>query len=119
MATQQENQLVNLKTRIPEASDTELKDVLSSAMYLILQKRYPFGEYPETIITDSEGNETSVIQLENRYLDLQLRIANELFNRIGVEGETSHTELGVQRVYSNGRLTPGLLEEVTPKVGIL
>lgn len=118
MATQQESQFELLKSRLPEASEDELRDVLSSAMYLILQKRYPFGEYPETIIT-VDGVETSVIQLENRYLDLQLRIAVELFNRIGVEGETSHTELGVQRVYSNGRLTPGLLEEVTPKVGIL
>lgn len=105
-------QLERLKLRITEnVSDLELEDLLESAKNIILSHRYPFCEFP----TDENG-ETFV---ESRYLDLQIRIATELFAKAGAEGETSHSENGVGRTWENANVSESLLREITPKVGIV
>jgi hypothetical protein len=99
-------QLERLKIRITEnVTNEELLDILESAKAVILSRRFPFGEQPT--------------ELESRYNDLQIRIAVEMFNKIGVEGQTSHTENGVSRVYSSASVSEELLREITPKVGVV
>ena len=99
-------QLERLKLRIPEnKNDLELEDVLESAKAVILSRRYPFGEQPT--------------ELEPKYLDLQIRIAVEMYNKRGVEGQTSHSENGVSRGYSSASVSEELLREITPKVGVV
>jgi hypothetical protein len=100
-------QLERLKSRITEkdVSDTELEDILESAKAVILSRRFPFGEYPA--------------EIEDRYKDLQIRIAVEMFNRQGAEGEISHSENGVSRTYSSASVSEELLREITPKAGVV
>ena len=100
-------QLERLKIRITgnDIEDKELEDILESAKAVILSRRFPFGEYPEDI--------------EPKYKDLQIRIAVEMFNKIGAEGETAHSENGVSRTYSSASVSEELLREITPMVGVV
>lgn len=99
-------QLERLKIRITEnVSDIELEDLLESAKAVILSRRFPFGEQPE--------------EIENKYKDLQIRVAVEMYNKQGAEGETSHSENGISRSYSSASVSEELLREITPKAGVV
>ncbi len=99
-------QLERLKIRITEkVDDIELEDILESAKAVILSRRFPFGEQPE--------------EIENKYKDLQIRIAVEMFNKRGAEGETAHSENGISRSYASANVSEDLLKEITPKVGVV
>lgn len=99
-------QLERLKIRITEnVTDEELEDILESAQAVIQLKRFPFGDVPE--------------YLEERYKDLQIRIAVEMFAKRGAEGETAHSENGVSRSYSSASVSEELLREITPKAGVV
>lgn len=99
-------QLERLKNRITEnTNDAELEDLLESAKAVILSRRFPFGEQPA--------------EIEDRYKDLQIRIAVEMFNKQGAEGEIAHDENGVSRTYSSASVSEELLREITPKAGVV
>ena len=99
-------QLERLKIRITESTnEMELEDILESAKAVILSRRFPFGEVPT--------------ELEERYKDLQIRIAVEMFNKRGAEGETAHSENGISRSYSSASVSEELLREITPKAGVV
>lgn len=99
-------QLERLKIRITEnVTDEELEDLLESAKAVILSRRFPFGEWPE--------------EIEPRYKDLQIRIAVEMYNKWGAEGETAHSENGISRTYSSASVSEELLREITPKGGVV
>ena len=99
-------QLDRLKIRITEnATDVELEDILESAKAVILSRRFPFGQQPA--------------EIEDRYKDLQIRIATEMFNKRGAEGETAHSENGISRSYSSASVSEELLREITPKAGVV
>ena len=99
-------QLERLKIRITEkVDDMELEDILESAKAVILSRRFPFGEQPT--------------EIEDKYKDLQIRIAVEMFNKRGAEGETAHSENGVSRSYASANVSEDLLKEITPKVGVV
>ena len=99
-------QLERLKIRITEkTNDNELEDILESAKAVILSRRFPFGEQPA--------------EIEDKYKDLQIRIAVEMFSKRGAEGETSHSENGVSRSYASASVSEELLREITPKAGVV
>ena len=99
-------QLERLKIRITEnVSDELLSDILESAKAVILSRRFPFGEQP--------------LEIEPRYNDLQIRIAVEMFNKQGAEGELVHSENGVSRTYSSANVSEELLREITLKAGVV
>ena len=99
-------QLERLKIRITEkVNDVELEDILESAKAVILSRRFPFGEQPE--------------EIEPKYKDLQIRIAVEMFNKRGAEGETAHSENGISRSYASANVSEDLLKEITPKAGVV
>jgi hypothetical protein len=99
-------QLERLKIRITEnVTDEELEDILESAKAVILSRRFPFGDHPP--------------EIESKYKDLQIRIATEMFNKRGAEGETAHSENGVSRTYSSANVSEDLLREITPKAGVI
>lgn len=99
-------QLERLKIRITEnVTDNELEDILESAKAVILSRRFPFGEQPA--------------EIEDKYKDLQIRIAVEMFSKRGAEGETSHSENGVSRSYASANVSEDLLKEITPKAGVV
>ena len=102
-----ENQkLEKLKVLIsPEtASDDLLLYLLEQAEGIILNKRYPFGA--------PEGATLSVSQQQ-----IQLRMAVELFNKMGAEGQTAHDENGIKRTWAAGDVSPSLLRMIVPVCG--
>lgn len=96
-------------------SDDFLELLLERSESAIMDKRYPFVDWTEE---DDDGNR--VYPLESRYYGLQLEIAVVLYNKMGWEGEASHSENGVSRTGQSGGDIPNeLLNRVTPfaKVG--
>lgn len=92
-----------LQKRTGENDLDLLADLLDSAESVILARRFPFG-----------GGE-----LEERYRDLQFRIALAFYNKLGAEYETSHSESGISRTWGSEDGAQQLLEEIVPigKVG--
>lgn len=88
--------------------DTVAPDLLNllvkQAEAIVLNKRYPFG-VPE--------NATVPVQYEH----LQIRIAVELYSKMGAEGQTVHEENGIKRTYEAADVSPSLLRQILPVVG--
>lgn len=95
--------LSRLKARTEETNEVLLQDLLESAKSAILARRFPFGEWPD--------------ELETKYLDLQFRIALDLYAKIGAEGQTGHTENSISRQWESSWISAELLQEVTPMCG--
>lgn len=97
---------LNFKLREQNLDEAEIFDLLETAKNIILARRFPHSSsLPNT--------------LEDRFKDLQLRIAVDLFNKRGAEGETAHSENGVSRTYGAENVSSDLLAEITPKCGVL
>lgn len=92
--------LERMKLRTGESNIAVLQDCLDSARAAIMARRYPYGDWPE--------------ELESRYLDLQYRIAIDLYNKTGAEGQTGHTENSISRTWESSWISESLLQEVTP-----
>lgn len=101
-----DEKLASLRIKLgdEEVSDETLIDVLEDSKYLILNRIYELTEIPEGI------------DVPSRYERVQLKIAVELFNKRGAEGETSHSENGISRTYESASVSPSLLREVKPKI---
>ena len=98
--------LEKLKVLIsPEtASDDLLLYLLEQADGIVLNRRYPFGV--------PDGAELSAFhQL------IQIRVAVELFSKMGAEGQTSHDENGIRRTWEAGDVSPSLLRQIVPVCG--
>lgn len=93
--------LERLKLRLPdEANENLLIDIVETAKSAILARRFPFG--------------TDKTEVEPQYKDLLFRIALDLYNKQGAEGETSHSENGVSRAYQSSWISADLLDEIVP-----
>lgn len=96
--------LERLMLRTGETDDQLLSDIIESAKSAILTRRFPYHELPE--------------EVPAQYADLQFRIAMDLYNKIGAEGQTGHSENGVSRTFESSWISQQLLQEVTPLVGV-
>lgn len=85
-------------------SDDLLAYLLDAAEGIVLNRRYPFGS--------PEG-----ATVPTAYEHIQLKIAVELFSKMGAEGQLSHDENGVKRTYEAGDVSNSLLRQITPLVG--
>lgn len=54
--------------------------------------------------------------VESKYSKTQIKIAIEMFNKRGAEGEVSHSENGISRSYEKADISPSLLMSITPMV---
>lgn len=54
--------------------------------------------------------------VETKYLNTQLSMAIELFNKRGVEGQTGHDEHGIARTYERSDISKSLLSTIIPVV---
>lgn len=99
--TQLERLKIRLSSEFPDTCDssqnTLLQELLESARLDILSRRFPYG-YEWTT------------KLEPQYYNLQVELAIIKYNMQGVEGQSSHEESGISRVYKNT-----LLSQVIPK----
>lgn len=90
-----------LKSETQEADESVLERCLQMAYSAIMSRRFPYSdEWPERV--------------EPRYRDLQYRIALDIYNKRGAEGELSHSENGISRGYESSWISKQLLEEITP-----
>lgn len=53
--------------------------------------------------------------VEPQYLNTQIQIAIELYNKMGVEGQVSHGENGINRTYESGDVSKSVLSRITPR----
>lgn len=53
--------------------------------------------------------------VEPQYLNVQISIAIELYNKMGAEGQTSHGENGINRSYESGDVSKAVLSRITPR----
>ena len=89
----------------PDTASTELlQNLLWQAEGIVLNRRYPFGS-PEGATVSSA------------YEHIQLQIAVELFAKMGAEGQTGHSENGVNRSYEAADVSPSLLKRIVPVAG--
>ena len=86
------------------ASDELLSYLLEQSEGIILNRRYPFGA--------PEG-----ATLSPYYEQIQIRMAVELFSKMGAEGQTMHMENGVSRTWEAGDVSPSLLKQIIPVCG--
>ena len=83
---------------IAEANVAESE--LRAVETMILNKMYPFGYL--------EGTEVPA-----RYERLQIKLAVELYNQRGAEGQSSHSENGTTRMWG----ASSILAQIVPNVG--
>lgn len=84
-------------------------DVLSTYLLLaksaILHYAYPVSTPPD--------------ELPSKYDELQVDIAAYKLNKRGAEGETAHSENGVNRSYENADIPRSLLRRITPYAAVI
>ena len=89
----------------PDTAEEELLNaLLSQSEGIVLNRRYPFG-IPEGATVPPQ------------YEHIQLRVAVELFSKMGAEGQTAHSENGISRTYASADVSPALLYRIVPVVG--
>ena len=86
-------------------SDDVLISYLTIAGRKIINRAYPYND--------------EVTEVPRRYGYLQCEIAAYLLNKRGAEGQTAHSENGVNRSYESADVPESMLSEVTPHVGVL
>ena len=96
------------KLKVLISPDTATNDLLNYLLEqsegIILNRRYPFGA--------PEG-----VTLSPLHEQIQIRIAVELFTKMGAEGQTMHVENGVHRTWEAGDVSPSLLKQIIPVCG--
>lgn len=99
----QSEKLAELKIAIsPDVeSDDVLSSLLSDAEGLVLNRMYPFGYAEGTIVP-------------TRYERIQISLAVELYSKRGAEGQSGHSENGINRSWPEKSV---LLNRIVPHVG--
>lgn len=99
-----EEKLTMLKSLVDdsEVSDSRLNTYLSLAKDVVIHKCYPFLE------------DYSSLSVPDKYGTIQVRIANELFQKEGAEGQIRMDEDGVTRIYESASISSSLLAEIVP-----
>lgn len=95
-----------LKTRIPEATEAELEDVLESAKDVILSRCFV------SVSHATEEEKTTALAVHNEKV---LNAAVIIYNMRGIEGQISHSENGVARTYADYAGMKPILASITPK----
>ena len=86
------------------APDDLLSYLLEQSEGIVLNRRYPFGA--------PEGATLSPLHEQ-----IQIRMAVELFSKMGAEGQTMHIENGVHRTWEAADVSPSLLRQIVPVCG--
>ena len=85
-------------------ADDVLISYLNIAGQKIINRAYPYDD--------------TVTEVPRRYSYLQCDIANYLLNKRGAEGQTAHSENGVNRSYESADVPESMLSEVIAHVGV-
>lgn len=89
-------------------SDTESDDILEclldNAKSRILEKRW---------MNYKEDDRDNTLLSSDTYI--QLDIAKELYSKMGVEGQLSHNENGIDRSYESADISPSIMKRILTK----
>lgn len=88
-----------------ESDDNLVLAFLTLAGNKICRRAFPFDH--------------SITEVPEQYKHLQIEGAIYLLNRRGAEGQTSHSENGISRVYESADLPATLLSEIIPYCGVV
>lgn len=97
-----------LQVRTGESDTALLNEILTEATDIYLSCRFP--------------NKTTdrPTEVEPSYEGIVLLMAVELYERIGAEGQTAHSENGVSRSYSGGGwVSKDLMGRIVPYCGVV
>ena len=94
-----------LREKTGETDDVKLSAYLSMAELEILNRMYPYKD-------------VTGLTVPSRYYGVQVEIAAYHLNKRGAEGEVSHSENGITRMYENGDTPLSLLRQITPMAGV-
>lgn len=101
-----------LKSYLPpqllaQYSDEKLQLILDMAAALVLNRLYPFRTGRGTDLT-----------IPDEYAFFQIRVALEIAEKEGAQGQTSHSENTLSRSYEAGDISRTLLSEITPEATV-
>jgi hypothetical protein len=89
-------------------SDTDQDDILEclleNAKNRILEKRW---------MNYKEDDRDNTLLSSDTYI--QLDIAKELYSKMGVEGQLSHNENGIDRSYESADISPSIMKRILTK----
>ena len=101
-----------LKDRIPLKDREGLNDeffssLLPCAKHHIMKARFPYDEEKR------KGDVEESLKVD------QIEVAIRIFNKIGAEGDTSHSEAGIARTYYDPSGFKDILDNIIPYCGVL
>ena len=85
-----------------DTEDTVLLAYLDLAKGAILNRMYPYKE------------DYTVMDVPDRFVNIQLKIACYMLNKRGAEGEIQHIENGIHRNYGDADIPEGMLKDIVP-----
>ena len=85
-------------------ADDVLISYLDIAARKILNRAYPYDD--------------TITEVPRRYGYLQCEIATYLLNKRGAEGQTAHSENGINRSYASADVPESMLNGIIPHVGV-
>lgn len=101
----EKEKLAMLKTLSGETDEDILLAFLTLAGQKVIQRAYPYRN--------------DVAKVPDKYSTNQIEIACYLLNKRGAEGETYHSENGINRSYENADVPDSMLTRIMPFVGVL
>lgn len=99
-----------LRTRLPEATDAELEDVLETAKDTILSRCF---------VSVAKATDDDKAAMLEEHREKVLRAAVVIYNMRGVEGQTSHSENGVSRSFAESEGLKPILEQIIPRCDVV
>ena len=96
---------VEMLRRMMDGDETDngiLEVYLELAAQKILNRMYPFRE-------NYDG-----LEIPDRYVATQLKVANYMLNKRGAEGQIQHIENGIHRNYGSADVPDGMLQDIVP-----
>ena len=104
MTDEEKRALVALMTGESSSSDV-VTAYLGLAKQIVLEKAFPFGNWPDAIPAQYDG--------------VHVELTAYMINKRGAEGETVHLENGISRHWEDGSVPPSLLRRIIPFAGVV
>ena len=104
-----EKKIDMLRSMMPgdETDQGVLEVYLELAAGKILNRMYPYKD-------DYTG-----LEVPDRYVAIQLKVACYMINKIGAEGQIQHIENGIHRNYGAADVPDGMLAEIVPYAQVI
>lgn len=102
MTTEKKIEMLGLMMDGDYEDEDILEVFLELAAQKILNRMYPY-------VDNYDG-----LEVPDRYVAVQLKIACYLLNKRGAEGQIQHIENGIHRNYGAADIPDGMMQEVVP-----